>query len=63
MYNTNVKSYLESKGFGDRLTEHEETIDTVEHAAMRIGCSEPEIAKTLSFIVDNKPVIVVLEEF
>ncbi|MBR6172996.1 MAG: YbaK/EbsC family protein [Eubacterium sp.] len=60
MYNTNVKSYLESKGFGDRLTEHEETIDTVEHAAMRIGCSEPEIAKTLSFIVDDKPVIVVM---
>ena len=27
MYNTNVKSYLESKGFGDRLTEHEETYD------------------------------------
>lgn len=60
MVNSSVKSYLETKGFGDRLTEHEETIDTVEHAAMRIGCTEPEIAKTLSFIVDEKPVIVVM---
>ena len=60
MVNACVKSYLETKGFGDRLTEHEETIDTVEHAAMRIGCTEPEIAKTLSFIVVEKPVIVVM---
>ena len=27
---------------------------------MQIGCTEAEIAKTLSFIVDNKPVIVVM---
>ena len=60
MINEKVKDFLERKGFGDRLTEHAETIDTVEHAALRIGCSEPEIAKTLSFIVDQKPVIVVM---
>ena len=33
MLNTKVKEFLEEKGFGDRLTEHAETIDTVEHAA------------------------------
>lgn len=60
MINEKVKDFLEQKGYGDRLTEHAETIDTVEHAALRIGCSEPEIAKTLSFIVDEKPVIVVM---
>ena len=60
MINEKVKFFLERKGFGDRLTEHAETIDTVEHAALRIGCSEPEIAKTLSFIVNEKPVIVVM---
>ena len=59
MVNETVKTYLGEKGYADRLTVHEETIDTVEHAAMRIGCSEAEIAKTLSFIVDDKPVIVV----
>ncbi len=39
---------------------HEETIDTVEHAAQQIGCSEAEIAKTLSFLVEDQPVIVVM---
>ena len=60
MINENVKKWLEKRGFADRLTEHNETIDTVEHAAQQIGCSEAEIAKTLSFIVDEKPVIVVM---
>ena len=60
MINKNVKKYLEDRGFGDRLTEHTEVIDTVEHAAQQIGCSEAEIAKTLSFLVDDKPVIVVM---
>ena len=60
MVNEIVKEWLDKKGFGDRLTEHQETIDTVEHAAQQIGCSEAEIAKTLSFIVDEKPVIVVM---
>lgn len=32
----------------------------MEHAAQQIGCSEAEIAKTLSFLVDEKPVIVVM---
>ncbi len=59
MVNELVKTFLEEKGYADRMTVHEETIDTVEHAAMRIGCSEAEIAKTLSFLVDEKPVIVV----
>ena len=60
MINTVVEKWLNDKGFGDRITEHKETIDTVEHAAMQIGCTEAEIAKTLSFIVDEKPVIVVM---
>ena len=60
MINEKVKAFLEAHSFGDRLTEHRETIDTVEHAAQQIGCSEPEIAKTLSFLVDEKPVIVVM---
>ena len=58
--NEKVLKHLTNKGFADRVMIHEETIDTVEHAAIRIGCSEAEIAKTLSFIVDEKPVIVVM---
>lgn len=60
MINEKVLDFLKEKGYADRLTEHKETIDTVEHAAQQLGCSEAEIAKTLSFIVDKKPVIVVM---
>ena len=58
--NEKVYEWLKSKGLEDRITIHTGTIDTVEHAAQQIGCTEPEIAKTLSFIVDEKPVIVVM---
>ncbi len=60
MLNETVYEWLDKKGYADRITEHTETIDTVEHAAQQIGCSEAEIAKTLSFIVDEKPVTVVM---
>ena len=60
MINEKVKAFLDENALGDRLTEHLQTIDTVEHAALQIGCTEPEIAKTLSFVVDEKPVVVVM---
>lgn len=60
MINGKVKHFLQDNHLEDRLTEHEETIDTVEHAAQQIGCEEREIAKTLSFLVDEKPVVVVM---
>ena len=60
MLNENVYKWLDERGYADRITEHTETIDTVEHAAQQIGCTEAEIAKTLSFIVDEKPVVVVM---
>ena len=60
MLNEMVYAWLCKKGYADRITEHTETIDTVEHAAQQIGCSEAEIAKTLSFMVGDKPVIVVM---
>ena len=60
MINEKVKAFLDENALGDRLTEHSQTIDTVEHAALQIGCTEPEIAKTLSFVVDEKPVVVVM---
>ena len=60
MINEKVKAFLDENALGDRLTEHSQTIDTVEHAALQIGCTEPEIAKTLSFVVDEKPFVVVM---
>lgn len=55
-----VKAYLREKNFEDHLMFHKESIDTVEHAAQQIGCSEAQIAKTLSFIVNDEPVIIVM---
>ncbi len=60
MVNEKVFEFLNKKGFADRIHERKETIDTVERAAQQLGCSEAEIAKTLSFVVDEKPVIVVM---
>ena len=55
-----VIEYLKEKGMEDLIEMHSGSIDTVEHAAQQIGCSEAEIAKTLSFLVDEKPVIIVM---
>ena len=55
-----VRKYLKTKGFEDKITVHAGSIDTVEHAAQQIGCSEAEIAKTLSFLIDGKPLIIVM---
>ena len=60
MRNEAVYTWLKERGYADRITVHAESIDTVEHAAQQIGCSEAEIAKTLSFLVNDKPVIVVM---
>lgn len=55
-----VKHYFKEIGLSDHITEHERTGDTVEHAANIIGCTPGEITKTLSFLVDEKPVLVVM---
>ena len=60
MRNEKVFEWLSKKGFAGRVIDHTDIIDTVEHAANQLGCSEAEIAKTLSFIVNDKPVIVVM---
>lgn len=60
MINDKVFEFLKDRGFEQRITEHTETIDTVEHAAEQVKCTEAEIAKTLSFMVDGSPVIVVM---
>ncbi len=55
-----VRACLREMGLEEQITVHGETIDTVEHAAQQIGCEEAQIAKTLSFLVEEKPVIVVM---
>ena len=56
----NVKTYFVGVGLADHITVHSQTGDTVEHAAEAVGCSPAEIAKSLTFLVDGKPVMIVM---
>lgn len=53
-----VKAYFEGKGLGDRVVVREHIGDTVEHAAIAIGCKPEHIAKTMSFLQNGNPVLV-----
>lgn len=54
-----VKTHLEAVGLGDRLTIHAVECDTVDHAAETIGCEPAHIAKTMSFLIDENPIVIV----
>ena len=55
-----VKAYLAECGLGDRVSEFDVSSATVELAAQALGCEPCLIAKTMSFLVDGHPVLVVL---
>lgn len=54
-----VKKYFEEKGIADRLQEFEISSATVALAAKALQCEENRIAKTLSFHVGEKVVLIV----
>lgn len=54
-----VKRYFENAGLGGRVKVLDDSTATVELAAEVIGCSEGQIVKTLCFLVDDSPVLVV----
>jgi len=54
-----AKAYLEQYGLSDRVMEFAVSSATVAQAAIAVGCEEQQIAKTLSFIVDDKAILVV----
>jgi prolyl-tRNA editing enzyme YbaK/EbsC (Cys-tRNA(Pro) deacylase) len=56
----NVKRYFDEFGMGDRCVLQEHVSDTVEHAAQAIGCISAQIAKTMSFLVAEEPVMIVM---
>ena len=55
-----VKAYFEDLGESDRILTFAESTATVELAAEAVGVTPGHIAKTLSFLVDGKPLLVVL---
>ncbi len=54
-----AKAHLEKFGLGDRVKEFPVSSATVELAAQAVGCEPAHIAKTLSFMVDGHPVLIV----
>lgn len=54
-----AKKYLDEKGFGDRVKVFTVSSATVELAAKAVGTAPEHIAKSMTFKVDEKPVMVV----
>ncbi|MBR0356397.1 MAG: YbaK/EbsC family protein [Clostridia bacterium] len=54
-----VREYFRGCGMADRILEFPVSSATVELAAAALGCESCRIAKTLSFLVDGAPVLIV----
>ena len=54
-----VRSYFEAQGFAERIIEFDVSSATVALAAQALGCEEARIAKTLSFMTENGPILIV----
>ncbi len=56
-----AKAYLREKGFEDRIIIPEHSSATVTEAAEALGCEPGMIAKTLSFLQGEQPVLILAE--
>lgn len=54
-----AEKYLNSNGFGDRIHIFNESSATVELAAAALGCEESRIAKSLTFTVNDAPIMII----
>lgn len=54
-----ASSYVSGKGYGDRIKVFEQSSATVELAAIAVGTNPGNIAKSLTFMVNEKPVMIV----
>ncbi len=55
-----AKAYLKQFNMEERVMEFEQSSATVELAAQTVGCEADRIAKTLSFLVNEEPVLIVV---
>lgn len=55
-----AKEYLKKYNLEDKIMEFNESSATVKEAAKALKCEESKIAKTLSFIVNDKPILIVV---
>ena len=54
-----VRAYFSQFGMEDRILEFPVSSATVELAAVAVGCAPQRIAKTLSFMVGERPILIV----
>lgn len=54
-----VKEYFKQYNMEDKIQEFEVSSATVELAAQALGCEPKRIAKSLSFLVDDKTILIV----
>lgn len=54
-----AKAYLAQYGVADRIRQFQVSSATVELAAQALNCESCRIAKTLSFLVEDKPILIV----
>ena len=55
-----AKNYLKKYHLEGRIMEFTTSSATVEEAAIALNCTEGEFAKTLSFLVEEKPILIVV---
>ena len=55
-----ARDYLKKYNLENEIMEFDVSSATVAEAAQAINCKEQEIAKTLSFIVEDKPIVIVV---
>lgn len=53
-----AKEYLDKKGYGDRVSEFDLSSATVELAAIAVGTEPARIAKSLTFMVGEKAIMI-----
>lgn len=56
-----AKIYLKEKGYEDHIIELEQSSATVSMAAEALGVEERMIAKTMSFLLNDLPILIVTE--
>ena len=56
-----AREFLEKKGLAGRIIIPEQISATVEDAARALGCEPAEIAKTLSFLQESGPILILAE--
>lgn len=55
-----VRAYLTGLGLGDKVRQFDVSSATVELAAQAVGCEPCRIAKTMSFLIDGAPALIVM---